>query len=84
MAAVLKQGIRLLAQPELMTKWTALLSLLNGAGSEKVVLFAQPVETVGVVTRLLEERYGVSARYARGRHVSDRARKASHDRDAYG
>jgi superfamily II DNA or RNA helicase len=59
MAAVLDQGVRLLQQPAAQAKWTALEPLLDGLGAEKVVLFAQPVETVGVVVRYLETRYSV-------------------------
>ena len=58
MADVLEQGIRLLQQPAATAKWTALVPLLDAAAGEKVVLFAQPVETVGVVIRYLEQRYG--------------------------
>jgi len=60
MAAVLEQGVRLLHHPVSKAKWIALAPLLEEAGDEKVVLFAQPVETVGVVVRHLEELYGVT------------------------
>jgi superfamily II DNA or RNA helicase len=59
MAAVLDDGVRLLSQAVASAKWAALAPLLDAAGTEKVVLFAQPVETVGVVVRWLERRCGV-------------------------
>lgn len=59
MASVLDQGVQLLNHPEATRKWTALRALLDSAANEKVVLFAQPVETVAVVVRFIEEQYGV-------------------------
>ena len=59
MAAVLDQGVRLLKHPAAKAKWGALAPLLDEACDEKVVLFAQPVETVGVVVRHLKHLYGV-------------------------
>lgn len=59
MAVLIRSGVRLLASGAALTKWTALHPLLDQACGEKVVLFAQPVETVGVVTRYLERRTGV-------------------------
>lgn len=58
LADVIEQGVRLLARERSASKWEALSSLLDEAAGEKVVLFAQPVETVAVVVRYLEERYG--------------------------
>jgi len=56
---VIEQGVDLLAHGRSVSKWEALASLLDEAGSEKVVFFAQPVETVAVVVRYLERKYGV-------------------------
>ena len=58
LADVIEQGVRLLGREHSVSKWEALTSLLSEAGAEKVVLFAQPVETVAVVVRYLERRYG--------------------------
>lgn len=60
MAATLDRGIKLLAEGGSEAKWRALDALIADAGSEKVVLFAQPVETVGAVVRYLEKRFGAS------------------------
>ena len=59
LSGVIDTGVQLLARGGSLTKWQALASLLREAGPEKVVLFAQPVETVSVVVRFLEQSYGV-------------------------
>ena len=41
-----------------MAKWEAVFELIDQLDGEKVVLFAQPVETVTVVAAELEKRYG--------------------------
>jgi superfamily II DNA or RNA helicase len=61
LAATLDQGVRLARRATATSKWEALATLLKEAGSEKVVLFAQPVETVSVVVRFLAERFGEKA-----------------------
>ncbi len=55
---LLDQGVDLLGSPAAAAKWAAMERLLDDAEGEKVVLFAQPVETVSVVARFLERRYG--------------------------
>jgi superfamily II DNA or RNA helicase len=56
--AVLRQGVSLLQSPAASGKWRALRAILDEAPNEKVVLFAQPVETVGALRRFLELEYG--------------------------
>lgn len=55
---VLERGVQLLRNPAAYAKWRALDALLSEAGTDKVVLFAQPVETVTVVSRHLQQRFG--------------------------
>ncbi|MCE9575774.1 MAG: DEAD/DEAH box helicase [Deltaproteobacteria bacterium] len=55
----LVDGLALLAG-ERDTKWDALRPLLTAAGREKVVLFAQPIETVMALVRYLERTDGAT------------------------
>lgn len=55
---LLKQGLRLLDSPAATAKWEALLELLAETPNEKIVLFAQPVETVTALARFLESKLG--------------------------
>ncbi len=55
----LVDGLALLSS-ERDTKWHALAPLLRDAGDEKVVLFAQPIETVMALARFLERTTGSS------------------------
>lgn len=59
LAALLTTGVQLLHDKAAVIKWDAVCRLIEQAGDEKVVLFAQPVETVTVVAELLEERFNV-------------------------
>lgn len=54
---MLRDGITLLATDRA-TKWRALDSVLREAGREKVVFFAQPIETVMALARHLEQETG--------------------------
>lgn len=71
MASILEQGVRLLRNEASTAKWDALGPLLDQAGAEKVVLFAQPVETVGVVVRFLERRHGTKPAVIIGNQTDD-------------
>ena len=51
-------GIELIRDKSSMAKWEAVFELIDQLDGEKVVLFAQPVETVTVVAAELEKRYG--------------------------
>jgi len=51
-------AIKLLKNKSSTYKWDALLSLIDKHPQEKIVLFAQPIETVMVVAKLLKEKYG--------------------------
>ena len=51
-------GIELIRDKSSMAKWEAVFDLIDQLDGEKVVLFAQPVETVTVVASELEKRYG--------------------------
>lgn len=58
LAFLIRSGLSLLGSQE--TKWDVLDSkILREAGEEKVVLFAQPIETVGALAEVLERRHGV-------------------------
>jgi len=54
LAALLEQGTMLLRSPAAAVKWSKLLELLAETPNEKVVLFAQPVETVTALAQFLE------------------------------
>ena len=58
LASLLARGVSLLGSPAASANWDALLPLIHEAGSEKIVFFAQPVETVSVVARFLENKFG--------------------------
>ena len=56
LSRALVDGLQLLAD-ERDAKWDALLPVLKSAGREKVVLFAQPIETVMALVRYLERAF---------------------------
>ena len=58
LGALLNEGVGLLGTEAAHAKWEALCRIVDAADGEKIVLFAQPVETVGVVAAFLERRYG--------------------------
>lgn len=58
LGALLNEGVGLLSTEAAHAKWEALCRIVDAADGEKIVLFAQPVETVGVVAAFLERRYG--------------------------
>lgn len=51
-------GVKLIKSGAAQAKWDAVCGLIDEAGEEKIVLFAQPVETVTVIADILERRYG--------------------------
>lgn len=59
LAELLEEGVGLIRSGAAQTKWETLCGLIDGCHGEKVVLFAQPVETVTVVAEFLTKRYGV-------------------------
>lgn len=58
LARLLRQGAGLVSSPVAQAKWEKVAEIIDQIGNEKVVLFAQPVETVSVVARFLREHYG--------------------------
>ncbi|BCT68870.1 DEAD/DEAH box helicase [Nitrosospira sp. NRS527] len=58
LGALLNGGVGLLGSEAGHAKWEALCRIVDAADGEKIVLFAQPVETVAVVAAFLERRYG--------------------------
>lgn len=58
LGALLSAGANLAAEGADQEKWRVMLDLLRESGDEKVVLFCQPVETVGVVARCIEQHFG--------------------------
>lgn len=58
LASLLDEGVRLVDTEAAHVKWDAVCGLIDAADGEKVVLFAQPVETVTLVAGVLERRYG--------------------------
>jgi len=59
LADLLREGVHLLGTDAAEAKWEALCEIIDKAGDEKIVFFAQPVETVAVVANFLTKRYGV-------------------------
>jgi len=55
---LLVAGVNLLGTPVAQAKWEAVCRLIDAAEGDKIVLFAQPVETVTTVADFLEQRYG--------------------------
>lgn len=55
---LLEEGVKLIKSGAAQAKWDAVCKLIDDAGDEKIVLFAQPVETVTVIAEILEHRYG--------------------------
>lgn len=58
LGSLLHNGVALLQTPAASAKWDALAPLIDEAEGERIVFFAQPVETVAVVAAFLEQRYG--------------------------
>lgn len=56
--ALLGQGVSLIGSGAAQAKWDAVCQLIDDAGEEKIVFFAQPVETVTVFADILQCRYG--------------------------
>lgn len=55
---LLDEGVKLINAEAGQAKWDAVCKLIDEAGDEKIVLFAQPVETVTTIADILERRYG--------------------------
>ncbi|NOT42916.1 MAG: DEAD/DEAH box helicase [Alphaproteobacteria bacterium] len=58
LAAILDEGVALIKSDAASKKWEAMCQLIDEAEGEKIVLFAQPVETVTLVADILEKRCG--------------------------
>ena len=71
LASLLREGVDLIEGDAGRAKWDAVFSLIEAAGGEKIVLFAQPVETVTLVAGLLESRYGVKPSLIIGNQSDD-------------
>ncbi|WP_432745263.1 helicase-related protein [Methylobacter sp. G7] len=59
LADLLKEGVSLLSTEAADAKWEALCRIIEKSDDEKIVFFAQPVETVGVVASFLKKRFDV-------------------------
>jgi len=59
LSELLADGVELIRSKSSQAKWDAVCRLIDQREGEKIVLFAQPVETVSVVAEVLEQRYGV-------------------------
>jgi len=59
LAQLLDEGVQLIESGSSQAKWDAVCDLIDRFEGEKVVLFAQPVETVSVVAAVLEKRYSI-------------------------
>jgi superfamily II DNA or RNA helicase len=58
LAALLDEGVKLIRSGAAQVKWDAVCELIDAADGEKIVLFAQPVETVTLIADILQSRYG--------------------------
>lgn len=58
LSELLVDGVSLIQSGVANTKWEALIPLIREAGEEKIVFFAQPVETVTFVKHFLRNRFG--------------------------
>ena len=72
---LLTQGVELIRSGAASEKWAKLAELIDNAEGEKVVLFAQPVETVSVVVDFLKRRYGESPCFIIGNQADDERRQ---------
>lgn len=60
LARLLEEGVELILSGSSQAKWNAVCDLIDQFEGEKVVLFAQPVETVSIVASVLQQRYGIT------------------------
>ena len=74
LAELIEEGVKLISSGTAQAKWDAVCALIDAAGDEKVVLFAQPVETVTVVADILERRYGQRPALIIGNQTDDERR----------
>jgi superfamily II DNA or RNA helicase len=59
LAQLLQEAVALIKSNAARAKWEAVCKLIDESDGEKIVLFAQPVETVTVVADILQQRYGI-------------------------
>jgi len=74
LAALLDQGVELVGSPASSAKWAALEQIIAEAGRDKIVLFAQPVETVALVASFLEKRFSQTPAIIIGNQSDDERR----------
>jgi hypothetical protein len=58
LSELIREGVALMNSDAASAKWDAVCKLIDQADGEKIVLFAQPVETVTLVADVLQKRYG--------------------------
>lgn len=71
LADLLREGVSLLGTDAADAKWEALCKIIENSDGEKIVFFAQPVETVGVVASFLKKRFGVNPAIIIGNQSDD-------------
>lgn len=71
LAQLLDEGVGLIQTGSSQAKWDAVCDLIDQFDGDKVVLFAQPVETVSVVATVLEQRYGTKPAIIIGNQPDD-------------
>ncbi len=57
LSKLLDEGVKLIQENAGQAKWEAVFKLIEESANEKIVLFAQPVETVTAIAEILEKRY---------------------------
>ena len=57
LSQLIQEGVTLINSDAASAKWDAVCNLIDQSDGEKIVLFAQPVETVTLVADVLERRY---------------------------
>ena len=74
LAELIEEGVKLISSGAAQAKWEAVCKVIDAADGEKIVLFAQPVETVTVVADILEQRYGQRPAIIIGNQSDDQRR----------
>jgi hypothetical protein len=72
---LLFQGVELIESPAAGEKWAKLAEIIAKSDNEKLVLFAQPVETITVVADFLKRTYGASPSFIIGNQSDEERRQ---------
>lgn len=73
---LIREGVKLIGSDASLAKWEQVCAIIDESEDEKIVLFAQPVETVTVVADFLEQRYGTRPAMIIGNQTDEERTKA--------